>query len=180
MRVYPAIFLRSESEGLSCGVNSSKLLQELQESEKLQRLSTIKAGGVGLLLYGFMALFLFVCVGELETFMVLWPFMTPCKVRGMATNWKTGPQQTADEQMRGDAHKERACAHTHCTVHLRFISAPARLKSPSFHLLHDCEIMNYKIKPLIFILLTGAFFKIRYLIQTLQGKREKLLNVIKH
>lgn len=79
--------LRSESQGWSCGVNSSKLLQELQESEKLQGLSTIKAGGVGPLLYSFMALFLFVCVcvGELETFMALWPFMTPCKVRGMAT-----------------------------------------------------------------------------------------------
>ena len=39
----------------SSRVNSRELQQELQECEKLQRLSTIKAGGVTLLLYGFMA-----------------------------------------------------------------------------------------------------------------------------
>ena len=35
------------------------------------------------------------------------------------------------------------------------------------------------MKPLVFILLTDTFFKLRIVIQTLQRKGEELLNVIK-
>lgn len=37
--------------------------------------------------------------------------------------------------------------------------------------------MNYQMKPLIFILLTDTFFKLRILIQT---EREEAFKVIKH
>lgn len=87
MRFKPAVFLHSKSYWCSFRVNSREALKELQESGKLQRLSTIKAERVRRLLYGFMGPFHLlrarvcvcgggVCANEKERTQDFYGFMT--------------------------------------------------------------------------------------------------------